>query len=273
MDAVDLRAYFPDQAVYVYNKADGSASTRYTFQKSPNAMDNLYTNYLDIGKPGYTYMWRKEYWQSGAWCTVTYAVLRMGDDKSVTEVGDWLSSSPCTPNVVFGYKTPSGIKTGLLWSGPGGLSDAATIAEVDVWRQNTPGAAYAFSGSKAYSKTGVVEHLETYTPPYGRDEYGVWREGGSKTYSDVLRVVMYHGTKQLNGTTIRCIGPIAAHGVYYQSYKDYNSYAIEIYLASGVGIIQHNTPFIEDGTFWSIPHCNGDIFNNPGAWVTYIDQQ
>lgn len=273
MDAVDLRDYFPPYAVHVYNKSTGTENSRFTFQKTPTPMDNLYTNYLDINKPGYTYMWRKEYKQSGAWCTATYAVLRMGDDKSVTEVGDWLASTPCTPNTVFGYKTPEGVTSGILWSGPGGLSDNPVLAEVDVWRQNTPGAVYAFGGSKAYSRTGMIEHLVTFTPRYGRDSEGVWREGGSKTYTDVVRVVMYHGTKRPNTAPIRCVGPIAANGVYYQSYKDYNSYAMEIYLAKGVGIIQHNTPFIEDGTFWGIPNCNGDIFNNPGAWVTYIDQQ
>jgi len=235
-------------------------------------MDALYTSYYDITKPGYTYMWRKEYMTNGSWCTATYAVLRMGDDKSVTEVGDWFASSPCTPNVLFGYKTALGVNTGLSWSGPSGLSAAPVIAEMDVWRQNTPGAAYTNSGSKAYSKTGLIEHLDTYTVPYGRDEFGVWREGGGKTYTDVIHIVMYHGTKSATSAPIRCVGPVSANGVYYQSYKDYNSYAIEMWLAKDVGIIQENTPFIEDASFWGMSNCTGDIFQYPGQWVTYIDE-
>lgn len=272
MDAVDLRAYFPEQAQHVYRKADGTAKSRFTFQKSPCPMDALYTGYYDINKPGYTYMWRKEYMANGAWCTATYAVLRMGDDKSVTEVGDWFSGAPCTPNSLFGYKTPLWINTGLLWSGPGGLSDVPVINEVDIWRQNTPGAAYANSGHKAYSKAGLIEHLPDYTVPYGWNESGIWAAGYGKTYSNVIHIVMYHGTRIPNGTSIRCVGPVSANGVYYQSYKDYNTYAIELWLAEGVGIIQDNTPFIEDAAFWGMTNCTGDIFQYPGQWATYIDE-
>lgn len=272
MDAVDLQQYFPDYKVITLNKAAGTAATRYTMQKSPTPLDTFYNNFLSQNKPGLPYMWRKEYWRDGAWCTATYAILFMGEDGSVTETGDWFANSGCTPNVAFGYKTAAGVKAGLLWSGAGGLSDVSVIAEVDVWRQNTPGAAYTNSGNKAYSKTGLIEYLTEYTVPYGRDEYGVWREGGGKTYADVVRIVMYHGTKSPTSTSIRCVGPISANGAYYQSYKDYNSYAIEIYLAKGLGIIQHNTPFIEDGTFWGMSNCNGDIFQYPGQWATYIDE-
>jgi len=271
MVTVNLQEYFPDYNVIYLNKSDGSLNTRYTLQKTPTPIDNLYTSYMNLGKTGHTYMWRKEYYQSGSWCTTTYAALFMGTDGSITETGDWFANTPCTPNVVLGYKTPAGVNTGLLWAGMGGLSDTATIAEMDVWRQNTPGGVYANSGAKAYSKTGVVKVYSEYTPPYGRDACGVWREGGGTTYTDVVQIVMYHGTKRPTSTPIRCVGPISANGVYYQSYKDYNTYAIEMYLAKGIGIIQHNTPFIEDGTFWNIPNCNGDMFNSPGAWVTYID--
>ena len=273
MDAIDLRGYFPDSNIVTLNKSGGTVSTRYTFKKSPSGMDALYYGYLNINKPGLPYMWRKEYLTAGTWCTPTYAVLFMGDDKSITEVGDWYASTPCTPNVVFGYKTATGVPAGLLWSGAGGLSDTAAIAEVDIWRQNTPGAAYLNSGSKAYSKTGLIELLSQYTPPFGRDEFGVWCEGGSKTYQDVAHIVMYHGTKTPGVQPVRCIGPISANGAHYQSYKDYSSYAIELWIAKGVGIIQENTPFIEDATFWNIPNCTGNIFSNPGSWITYIDQQ
>lgn len=272
MDAIDLQQYFPDSAVVIMRKAAGTASSRYTFKKSPSGIDNLYYGYLNINKSGLPYMWQKEYWQNNAWCTQTYGVLFMGDDKSVTEVGDWtVSTTPCTPNTVFGYRKADGSNTGLVWASAGGLSDIPEIREMSVVRQNTPGAAITDTGSKAYSKTGLIQHLDSYTLPYGRDVNGVWGAGSGTTYYDVVRIVMYHGTKTSTPVPIRCVGPISANGAYYQSYKDYNSYAIELYLAKGVGIIQENTPFIEDGSYWGMSNCNGDIFNNPGSWITYRD--
>lgn len=277
-DPIDLRAYFPDNVINTYNKSDGSVSSRYTLQRSlpgaPTGIDGLYNGYMSLGKTGTPYMWRKEYFRSGAWCTDTYAVLFMGDDKSVTETGDWFSGSPCTPNVALGYKTSSGVTAGLVWSAAGGILPTASIAEMDVWRQNTPGSAYANSGSHAYSKVGLIEHLDSYTPAYGRDITGTWGKGYAKTYYDVMHIVMYHGTKTNGLNPVRCVGPIAAQGAYYQSYKDYDSYAIELWIAAGVGIIQENTPFIENSSFWGLPNCTGDIFANPpGSWITYIDQQ
>jgi len=273
---VDLREYFPNFATLIFNKSNGSQSARYTFQKSPCGIDSLYAGYMSLNKPGSPYMWRKEYFRNGAWCTDTYAVLFMGDDQSVTECGDWYSGSPCTPNVALGYKTSAGANAGLLWSGAGGLTKNAVVAELDVWRQNAPNATYANSGVKTYSRTGLIEILPTYTPPFGRDVNGIWCEGGSKTYVDVIHIVMYHGTKTPGVAPIRCVGPIAANGPYYQSYKDYSSYAIELWLAKGIGIIQENCPFIEDAAAWggTIQNCSGDIFANPvGSWRTYIDQQ
>lgn len=276
MDAVDLQQYFPDNAINTYRKATGAVSARFTLRKSlpgaPTGIDNLYYSYHDLGKPGSPYMWRKEYWKNEVWCTETYGVLFMGEDGSVTETGDWFASTPCTPNTVLGYKTPSGINTGLLWGPAGGLSEVPTIAEMDVWRQQTPGAVYANNGSKAYSKTGVIEYLAEYTVPYGRDENGVWGAGNGKTYYDVVHMVMYHGTKVPNRPLVRCVGPISAQGAYYQSYKDYNSYAIELWLSKEDGIIQENHPFIEDGTFWGMQNCTGDIFQWPGQWMIYIDK-
>lgn len=270
---IDLKSYFPDSNTVTLCKSSGEADSRFTFKKSPTAIDNLYANHMSQGKPGYPYMWRKEYMRDGAWCNVTYAVLFMGDDGSVTEAGDWYANTGCTPNVMLGYKTPGGINTGLLWSAAGGLSETPTIVEADVWRQNTPGGAYTNSGHKTYSKTGLIEYMAEYTVPYGRDANGVWGAGNGRTYPDVAHLVMYHGTKSPTGSPIRCVGPTAANGAYYQSYKDYNTYAIEIWIAKGVGIIQKNTPFIEDGTFWGMTNCTGDIFQYPGQWMIYIDDQ
>jgi hypothetical protein len=221
-------------------------------------------------------MWRKEYYRSGSWCTDTYGVLFMGDDLSITETGDWTAGVPCTPDRAQGYRVPGTYTySGLAWSGVGGLSDVPVVKEVDVWKQPSPGAGMTFTGVKAFSRTGVVKVLPLFTPAYGRDGCGVWGPGNSRTYCDVAHIVMYHGTKTPNVAPVRCVGPIStAAGPYYQSYKDYSSYAIELWLAPGVGIIQENCPFIEDATAWggAISNCSGDIFAaSPGSWITYID--
>lgn len=271
---MDLRQYFPDSATVLLNKSTGSQNTKYTFLRDPhNGLDSVYSGYMSLGKTGVPYQWAKQYWRNGAWCTDTYALLFMGDDQSVTETGDWYASTPCTPNVVLGYRTTAGVNTGLIWAPAGGITTAPAIVECDVWRQMTPGTAYVNSGSKCYSRTAMIEHLDTFTPRFGRDAMGVWREGGSKTYSDVIHLVMYHGVKNVGDTAIRCVPPMTANGTYYQSYKDYNSYGIELWLAAGIGIVQENCPFIEKG--WDgMSNCSGDIFANPvGSWITYIDQQ
>jgi hypothetical protein len=289
MAAVDLRAYFPDNVINTYNKSDGSKSSRYTLQRSlpgaPTGVDSLYYSYLALpGKTGTPYMWRKEYWKGtpSSWCTATYGTMFMGDDQSVTEVGDWMSNTGCTPNVMFGYKNQgTTVTTGLAWSGPGGLCSVPAIVENDCWRQNTPGGAFANSGTQAFSKTGLVKQLATYTPAYGRDAVtGAWGPGLSKTYTDVIHIVMYHGTRTNPpaANPVRCVGPVSVPSLvgddqpYYQSYKNYESYAIELWLANGYGIIQENTPFIENASFWGLSNCTGDIFSgSPGSWTTYID--
>jgi hypothetical protein len=272
----DLRSYFPNSNTVILNKNSGSISTKYTFLKDPhNGIENVYWGYHNLNKAGVPYQWCKQYWRNGAWCTDTYAILFMGDDQSVTETGDWYASTPCTPNVVLGYKTTGGANTGLAWAPAGGISTTPAIVECDVWRQNTPGAAYTNSGTKTYSRAALIEHFDTFTPKFGRDVNGVWGEGLSKSYLDVIHIIMYHGTKNASSPQVRCVGPMTANGAYYQSYKDYNSYAIELWLAAGVGVIQENCPFIEDASAWggTISNCSGDIFANPvGSWVTYIDQ-
>lgn len=269
---MNLQEYMPDGMVYL-NKASGNVNTRYTFQKSPtNGLETVYSTYMNLGKAGAPFMWRKEYWKNGAWCTATYAILFFGDDLSVTETGDWYAGSPCTPNCVLGYKTAAGVNTGLIWAPVGGISETPATIEMDVWRQNYAGAPYTNSTAKCFSRTGLIEYFPEYTPPYGRDSNDVWQEGGGQSYEDVIHIIMYHGTKQIGIDPVRCDIPLAAprKGPYYQSYKDFNSYTLELWLAKGVGIIQEDVPFIEKG--WDgMGNCTGDLFQYPGQWATYID--
>lgn len=277
--AVDLREYFPSAAssVIKLNTMTGADNTRYTFMNAPSGYAPLYNTFLSTGKPGYHYAWQKEYFNGSSWCIPTVGILFMADDKSVTEAGDWLSSGGgCTPNTVFGYKSAAtnGTNKGLVWSPIGGLTSAPAIAEMFTAAQNTPGAAYVTNGYGAYSKTGLIEELPTYKPPYGRDANGNWCAGCAKTYTDVIRIVMYHGTKAPTPVPVRCetTSPVSASGAYYQSYKNYNSYAIELWLAKGKGIIQENTPYIEDATYWGLSNCTGGIFTSPHVWSKFIDE-
>lgn len=271
--AVDLREYFPSSRTVILYKSTDRPYARYTFTREPAGFLPLYTQYLNQDKIGVHATWKKEYWKAGAWCTVTHAVLFLGHDLSVTEVGDWYASTPCTPNIVFGYKTLSGVPTGLIWSPPGGLTAAPVVREMQVWRQASPGTAYADMGYQAYSKTGLIEFLPTYTMPFGRDADGTWSAEAGHTYVEVVHLVMYHGSKQGENTTpVRCpVPPVAASGAYYQSYQGYNSYAIELWLAKGIGVIRESVPFIEDGAYWSVPACSGAVFSVPYKWDAFGD--
>lgn len=265
--ATESLDYFPETTTYL-TSASGQKQSKYTVFSDNVWLDNIYFTHFNLNKTGHPFYWRKEYWINNQWCTSTYAVLFAGTDQSVYEVGDWLASTPCTPNVLLGYKS-NGSPTGLIWH----LSDSnlETLAEMNVWRQNTPSSAYAYSGNQAYSKTGLVEHLETFTPKFGRLN-GVWAEGNGTTYNDVVHMVLYHGTrKDTNQVTVRCNAPLIADGAYYQSFKNYNSYAIELWLAKGVGIVQERTTFIEDGSYFGTPNCTGYIYNKAFEW--YKDEQ
>jgi len=258
-EAVDLRAYMPDSSQVVLSKTTGPHA-RYTFKKAPSGFLGLYTGLMNLNKPGHHYTWQKEYLINGAWCTKTYAILFVGDDGSVTEVGDWLAQgASCTPSVAFGYKDSSGNPTGLVWAPAGGFLSSVVFREMDVHAQAYSGAAYSNTGHKAFSKTGVVNVIPQ-------------MQIGQYVFTDVLHLVMYHGTKSPAPVPVRCNNsPVKADGVYYQSFKDYNSYAIELWLAPGIGVVKESTPFIEDAAYWGLPNCVGAIFEPSKSWVTTVE--
>ena len=259
VDTVDLGAYLPESNQVVLSKASGAPHARYTFTKSHSGFTGLYASLMDQGKPGYHYVWQKEYMIAGSWCTKTYAILFVGQDGSVKEVGDWLSQgSSCSPSIAFGYRDWWNKPTGLVWVPPGGLKGSAVASEMHVAAQASPGAAYAINGYRAFSKTGLVEVLPSMTI-------------GQFTFRNVVHLVMYHGTRSPTPTPVRCDHqPTTASGSYYQSFKDYSSYAIELWLAPGVGVIKENTPFIEDASYWGAGNCIGQIFEPEKSWATFI---
>lgn len=271
---IDLRAYFPKEATVTLANKWGGASARYDFRHNHPGYEPLYRLFLNVQRPGAHCVWAKHYMIDGAWRNQTNAVLFMGDDKSVIEVGDWtVSTTPYKCDTVFGYRDDAGKPVGLVWSPPGGLEIGAVhTAEMNCWRQKTPGTAYKDNGSDAYSRGGLIEHLPRYTPPYGR-RGGRWGAGYGKEYQDVVHLVMYHGTRSPGWEPVRCTPPLVADGVYYQPYKDFNSYAIELYMARGVGIIQQSTPFVEAGKYFGCADCSGNIFSDdPHAWMIFIDK-
>ena len=273
-NALDIRDYFAN-GTNKLNSVNGGDYSRYTFTTDHSGFASLYNTYLTLNKAGHTLIWQKEYKSGTGWCTKTYGVLFKGDDKSITEVGDWLASNNgCTPNVLFGYKTAlsGGANTGLIWSTTDGLASVG-VAEMYTAGQASTGSPYATNGSAAFSKTGLIEQLVTFQPAYGRCQDGSWSSLCGKVYTDVIHIVMYHGTKT-GSPMVRCSNsPISANGAYYQSYKNYNSYAIELWLARGIGIIQENFPFVEDASYWqgAFPNCSGGVFSAPNAWTTFID--
>lgn len=272
--AVDLRDYFPDNNIVILNRADGTNHARYTFQKEPSGFTNLYNTFHNLGLSGYHYLWRKEYWDGSQWVKAVDQILFFADNGAVYETGGWKPSG--SGNIVVGYrkKSNTSVNSGLIWSPVGGLTETPALNELRIIQQASPGAAYSLTSRSAYSKVGLVEVIDEYTPKYGKLG-GTWGEGNGQTYEDVIRIVMYHGTD--NQSPVRCgaVSPVAAFDdVYYQSFSNYNSYGIDLYLAPGVGIIGESTAFIEDATFWggSIPNCSGDAMDGGEAFSTWIDQ-
>lgn len=257
-ESVSLRDYLPAQNQVVLSKANGKPHARYTFTRNHSGFQGLYRSLMDIGKAGQTFVWQKEYMTGGAWCTKTYAIFFLADDGSVTEVGDWLANSGCAPSMAFGYRTGANVPTGLVWSPAGTLNATPSTREMAVHRQATPNAAYENTGHFAYSKVGLVSLVPEMTV-------------GHRVFKDVAHVVMYHGTQAPIPAPVRCANsPIRATGVYYQSYKNYNSYAIELWLAKGIGVIKESTSFIEDAAYWGLSNCNGRIFSSSAEWDTAL---
>jgi hypothetical protein len=299
--SVDLRTYFPSAPATTHTRlADGTPFADYTMRPAangplPNTMmtsEELYTKYLDIKVPGAVYVWEKTY---GA-ATPTMAHLRFGDDKSVTEVGDWFATDGAHPDVAFGYSDP-GFQhpDGLAWSAAGGLrtplSDPGDPVPAEaqkfglgIQRQVTPADPYADygpAGFSAWNYNHVVETLTSFTPAYGRSSGGQWGAGNAKTYKNVLHVVFYHGTHVPGHTDYSCASEAKAANpglaAYYLHLDGYHTYASEYYFALGKGLIQETFLYTEDGSYWKQGNCSFGLLFSPNADATnpsisYIDE-
>lgn len=252
---VDLRAYFPDNSVVTLNKP-GGPHARYTFTRSPAGFKPLFDAHLKLhDKPGHHYVWQKEYFANGAWTTATYGILQICDDGSVIEVGDWLHLGRGEFGV-FAYRNDDGSHTGLFWCPPGGLRGEPRYDEMATISQAYSGAALTQNGSRCYSESGLIDVIPTMAV-------------GGKVYQDVAHIVMYHGVTIPGKVPVKARSlPLVAHGVYYRNRQDWDEYAMELWLAKGVGVIKERTPFIERAEWWGLPDFVGELFGTPGSWTT-----
>lgn len=253
---IDLREYFPDHKVIYLNKQKSTPSARYTLTKNRAGFDELYNSLLKLSKTGYYYVWQKEYFVNGVWTTATYGILFIGDDGSVTEVGDWLHLGGGNFGA-FGYRNSlDGSNCGLIWSPAGGLTGIPQFNEMSTISQAYSGAAFAQNGAKCYSESGLIDVIPSMTV-------------GGVVYTDVAHIVMYHGVRIPGQASLKAVDmPLVANGVYYRNRSDWDEYAMELWLAKGVGIIKERTPFIENARWWGLPNFVGELFSVPGSWTT-----
>ena len=232
------------------------AYVRHTFIKDAPWIAGLYAALFNLNKPGTPGVWIKESLHNNVWRVDTYGVLFFGRDGSVTEVGDWLMGS--NPNRAFGYQAyNSSTPCGLIWAGAGGLtfaSHGSEYAEMDTLDQSYNGSAYSKKGAKAYSKAAAIEVLPTMVL-------------NGVAYKDVLHLGMYHGTHVPSRP--RAVQnpqnmPFLASGMYHLSVDNWDTYAMELWVAKGIGIIQEVTPYIEDGSWWGLPDNIGSLYATNG---------
>jgi len=250
---IDLRQYFPSGSnTIVYNRFDGTHHARYTFTRNHPSFIPLYESLLKLPNlEGEICVWQKEHFNN-EWTTSTYGILFLGNDLSVTEVGDWLHLGNGNFGA-FGYQNANGENCGLKWSPAGGLSEVPQYAEMLTVSQAHPGAAFSTSGASCYAESGLIDVIPS-------------MEVGGRVFNDVVHMVMYHGVNlpgQVPAKADRL--PLTAHGVYYRNRSEWNEYAMELWLAPGVGVIKERIPFIENAEWWGLPNFVGDLFGN--NWI------
>jgi hypothetical protein len=233
--AANLQDYFPSNRTSYYADSSGTVTTRYEFKYTKGFDD------WEIDKKGRMYTWKKSFLLGNRFVTKTIQPLLFGRDQSVIELGGKKKGQQVTYS-----------NNGLYWSGKGGLSTNFYTRQTNV----------LVNGEvigRAYSHSALVEQLPVYT-----------LEGGNrKTYNDVIHIIMYHGTD--NSEPVRCWDkPQVGEGVY-SPFKGYNSYAMELWMARGIGIIKQVIPYIEDGrTRWDMPNCTGNLFSGGESYTIYL---
>jgi hypothetical protein len=160
-----------------------------------------------------------------------------------------------------------------------------------VARQSSKSPApFVTSAAMAWSKNVVQETLPTFAPAYGRSDKGVWGAGNGKMYTNVIRLIFYHGVHLPGQVDVNCAARVKTNnprykGLYFNfpagpNSPGYNSYVSEFYLAPGKGIIQESLLYIEKGGgyFKYAPNdCTAGVLfsedqsdKNPNIW--YVDE-
>lgn len=232
--SANLADYFPQSRTSYYADSNGTITTRYDFKYTKGFDD------WEIDKPGRMYTWKKSFLVGNRFVTKTIQPLLFARDGSVIELGGKKKGQQVT------------YSKGLYWSGKGGLSTNYVTKQMDV----------LVNGEvigRAYSHSALIEQMPVFT-----------LDGGNhQTYTDVIHIIMYHGTD--NADPVRCWDKTKANPGQYVTFKGYNSYAIELWLARGVGIIKQVIPYIEDGrTRWDMPNCQGNLFTGGDSFTTYL---
>ncbi len=300
---IDLRPYWTAAgSTQTFRRANGDVYGWYRFaeEEAPGDFFNLYASFYDQRTPGRLVSWQKAYPGADGPNTATYGLLWFGDDGYVTEVGDWYNASvECGATDFFvplGYRElDSPTNSGLTWSPPGGVvAELSPEREVRVFRRSCGANDYRYFGYDAYSAVRLVAHHDTWQAPYGRDAEGVWRAGAGRVYEDVVQLLFLHGTRSPaitrgEETPARCgpetLDPAYGRAALYRSFSNYETYAIEAYLARDVGYVQEALLFTEsdyfnvrapDGTVLVDNVCKGAIMGRDhetaeALWAATLD--
>ena len=116
----------------------------------------------------------------------------------------------------------------------------------------------------AWSSSAVVKRYETFAPEYGvnKDTF-LWGDTNTRAYHDVIEVLFYHGTS---------IDDLSTHDGFgmKRMIPGYASYAVKMWFAKGIGMIQQQVYMAETGSLGSYsddaPKPHGESEN-----TSYID--
>jgi hypothetical protein len=246
VQAINLQDYFPENRVNYFANAQGGLTARFDFTKNNTSMRKKFK----FKKTGTVGSWGKAYNVGGYYKHLVTQPLFFGSDLSVVELGGIKEGGQTT------YKS-GGAYTGLYWSAPGGIDHNFKTKVMDVYVNGNHG------DLRAYSRTRLIEVLPNFT----------LEAGNRQTYQNVAHMVMYHGTATAAKKTVRCWNaPVLSVGyVPYIPMKGYNSIAIELWLAPGVGIIKHRIAWAEspDGRH-GFARCSGNMFTGGDSWTDYL---
>ena len=241
--AANLGDYFPQNRVSYYADSNGNMTARYGFEKHSPGLQKAFK----FKKGGTIGGWDKSYFNGSYFQHIVVQPLYFGNNQSVIELGGLKNEGKVT------YKIGD-ISTGLYWSAPGGLSYGYRTKQMDVYVNGNHG------DLRAYSRTRLIEQLPSYTLEHGNRQ----------TYQDVVHIVFYHGTKTTAHDIVRCFDKqvLNAENQPYIAMKGYNSYAVELWLARGIGVIKERQIFSEQRE--GERNCAGNMFDGGENWTNYL---